>query len=130
MIYCSISDKGKFKSTKTGIIFLGKSRSSSKNSKDNANNYCDFCLGDELENKKTGQKETLVSCADCGRSGNSFSSFNKAMGINFYPTLINVNSPSYHTTINVNSPSYHTTINVNSPLSHVYICQLSFLSQL
>ena len=31
--------------------------------------YCDFCLGDATENKKTGQKEDLVSCADCGRSG-------------------------------------------------------------
>ena len=31
--------------------------------------YCDFCLGDADENKKTGQAEELVSCADCGRSG-------------------------------------------------------------
>jgi len=31
--------------------------------------YCDFCLGDEMENKKTGHKEELVLCADCGRSG-------------------------------------------------------------
>ena len=35
------------------------------------NMYCDFCLGDQLENKKTGQREELVSCADCGRSGSS-----------------------------------------------------------
>uniref|UniRef100_A0A8C4WUW3 D4, zinc and double PHD fingers family 2, like n=1 Tax=Eptatretus burgeri TaxID=7764 RepID=A0A8C4WUW3_EPTBU len=33
------------------------------------NNYCDFCLGGSLENKKTGQPEELVSCSDCGRSG-------------------------------------------------------------
>ncbi|CAE1290987.1 DPF2 [Acanthosepion pharaonis] len=33
------------------------------------NNYCDFCLGDSLENKKTRQPEGLVSCSDCGRSG-------------------------------------------------------------
>lgn len=33
------------------------------------NNYCDFCLGDISENKKTGIQEELVSCADCGRSG-------------------------------------------------------------
>lgn len=33
------------------------------------NNYCDFCLGDVYENKKTGQSEELLSCADCGRSG-------------------------------------------------------------
>lgn len=31
--------------------------------------YCDFCLGDATENKKSGQAEELVSCADCGRSG-------------------------------------------------------------
>jgi len=33
------------------------------------NKYCDFCLGDADENKKTGLPEELVSCADCGRSG-------------------------------------------------------------
>ncbi|KAJ8924827.1 hypothetical protein NQ315_000981 [Exocentrus adspersus] len=31
--------------------------------------YCDFCLGDARENKKTGSQEELVSCSDCGRSG-------------------------------------------------------------
>lgn len=31
--------------------------------------YCDFCLGDAKENKKTNQAEDLVSCSDCGRSG-------------------------------------------------------------
>ena len=31
--------------------------------------YCDFCLGDVAENKKTGRPEELVSCAECGRSG-------------------------------------------------------------
>ncbi|XP_057380388.1 zinc finger protein ubi-d4-like isoform X2 [Daphnia carinata] len=31
--------------------------------------YCDFCLGDATENKKSGHPEELVSCADCGRSG-------------------------------------------------------------
>ncbi|KAJ8970618.1 hypothetical protein NQ314_001153 [Rhamnusium bicolor] len=31
--------------------------------------YCDFCLGDARENKKTGGQEELVSCSDCGRSG-------------------------------------------------------------
>ncbi|XP_070578974.1 zinc finger protein ubi-d4-like [Ptychodera flava] len=34
-----------------------------------ANNYCDFCLGDATENKKTGHSEELISCSDCGRSG-------------------------------------------------------------
>ncbi|XP_012529787.1 zinc finger protein DPF3 isoform X2 [Monomorium pharaonis] len=31
--------------------------------------YCDFCLGDAQQNKKTGGSEELVSCSDCGRSG-------------------------------------------------------------
>ena len=31
--------------------------------------YCDFCLGDSTENKKTNEPEELVSCAECGRSG-------------------------------------------------------------
>ena len=31
-------------------------------------NYCDFCLGDTAENKKTKSAESLVSCSDCGRS--------------------------------------------------------------
>lgn len=30
--------------------------------------YCDFCLGDTGENKKTKSAESLVSCSDCGRS--------------------------------------------------------------
>uniref|UniRef100_A0A3Q4BJ11 Zinc finger protein DPF3 n=1 Tax=Mola mola TaxID=94237 RepID=A0A3Q4BJ11_MOLML len=33
------------------------------------NDYCDFCLGDQESNRKTGQAEELVSCSDCGRSG-------------------------------------------------------------
>ncbi|XP_046676529.1 zinc finger protein ubi-d4 isoform X4 [Homalodisca vitripennis] len=33
------------------------------------NPYCDFCLGDAVINKKSGQPEELVSCSDCGRSG-------------------------------------------------------------
>lgn len=35
------------------------------------NDYCDFCLGDQGSNRKTGQAEELVSCSDCGRSGES-----------------------------------------------------------
>ncbi|KAL1485315.1 hypothetical protein MTO96_032032 [Rhipicephalus appendiculatus] len=34
----------------------------------NPSPYCDFCLGDNGENKKTRQPEELVSCSDCGRS--------------------------------------------------------------
>lgn len=34
--------------------------------------YCDFCLGDAVTNKKSGQPEELVSCSDCGRSGNTY----------------------------------------------------------
>jgi len=40
-----------------------------KVTKKTKNDYCDFCLGDADENKKTGESEELVSCADCGRSG-------------------------------------------------------------
>ncbi|OQR74393.1 zinc finger protein-like, partial [Tropilaelaps mercedesae] len=36
---------------------------------DRRQNYCDFCLGSESENKKTNKPEEMVSCADCGRSG-------------------------------------------------------------
>lgn len=35
----------------------------------NPSPYCDFCLGDTKENKKTMMPEELVSCSDCGRSG-------------------------------------------------------------
>jgi len=31
--------------------------------------YCDFCLGDRETNKKTGEPEELIGCAECGRSG-------------------------------------------------------------
>jgi len=34
-----------------------------------ASQYCDFCLGNTDENKKSGTSEELISCADCGRSG-------------------------------------------------------------
>ena len=47
---------------------LGR-RGRGESDKRDVSHYCDFCLGDELENKKTGQKEELVSCGDCGRSG-------------------------------------------------------------
>ena len=33
------------------------------------NPYCDFCLGDDGVNRKSGKMERMVSCADCGRSG-------------------------------------------------------------
>lgn len=50
--------------------------------------YCDFCLGDENENKKTGLREEMVSCADCGRSGHpsclQFSS-NMIISVKKYP---------------------------------------------
>lgn len=40
-----------------------------RRNKANPSPYCDFCLGDASENKKSGAPEVLVSCADCGRSG-------------------------------------------------------------
>jgi len=42
--------------------------------------YCDFCLGDAQENKKTGQSEELVSCSDCGRSGRATTEPNRGWG--------------------------------------------------
>uniref|UniRef100_Q6DJ77 D4, zinc and double PHD fingers family 2 n=1 Tax=Xenopus tropicalis TaxID=8364 RepID=Q6DJ77_XENTR len=50
------------------LAIIKKPPSTSSSSK-SGSKYCDFCLGDELENKKTGSKEEMVSCADCGRSG-------------------------------------------------------------
>ncbi|XP_059156540.1 zinc finger protein ubi-d4-like isoform X2 [Physella acuta] len=49
--------------------FKKASKSSANGAKVSANNYCDFCLGDAAENKKTKVAEELVSCSDCGRSG-------------------------------------------------------------
>ncbi|KAF4520767.1 hypothetical protein B566_EDAN011418, partial [Ephemera danica] len=42
--------------------------------------YCDFCLGDATQNKKTGQSEELVSCSDCGRSGKHTTNNNTSGG--------------------------------------------------
>merc|ERR1719273_2308029 len=44
------------------IIVDGKERAA-------PSGYCDFCLGDQNENKKTQRPEEMVSCAECGRSG-------------------------------------------------------------
>ncbi|XP_075586394.1 LOW QUALITY PROTEIN: zinc finger protein ubi-d4 [Dermatophagoides farinae] len=44
-------------------------------------NYCDFCLGDSNENKKTQEAEDLVSCSDCGRSAHPSC-------LQFTPTMI------------------------------------------
>ena len=35
------------------------------------NSYCDFCLGDASNNKKTNKPEELIACTDCGRAGNN-----------------------------------------------------------
>ena len=50
---------------------LAKRNNKTMSGKDRAPSlgYCDFCLGDAAENKKTSQPEELVSCAECGRSG-------------------------------------------------------------
>ncbi|XP_064485045.1 zinc finger protein ubi-d4 A-like isoform X2 [Ornithodoros turicata] len=50
-----------------GIIDT-QGRSASGKPLANPSPYCDFCLGDNGENKKTRQPEELVSCSDCGRS--------------------------------------------------------------
>lgn len=43
--------------------------------------YCDFCLGDAKENRKTQKPEELVSCSDCDRSGHPSC-------LNFTPNII------------------------------------------
>ncbi|KAH8859596.1 Zinc finger protein neuro-d4 [Schistosoma japonicum] len=37
------------------------------NNTDSSEHTCDFCLGDESLNKKTGQSEDMLRCSDCGR---------------------------------------------------------------
>lgn len=52
------------------VYLVEKSGRSGMDKRDiSANNYCDFCLGDSEENKKSNQPEELVSCSDCSRSG-------------------------------------------------------------
>ena len=53
------------------ISAAAAAKASNSGSSGSATKYCDFCLGDELENKKTGSREEMVSCADCGRCGKS-----------------------------------------------------------
>ena len=63
-----------FASTSTSTsaaVSNSSSTTSAVDPKISANNYCDFCLGDSAENKKTRQAEELVSCSDCGRAGRS-----------------------------------------------------------
>lgn len=57
--------------TLSSILGSPSKPSVDRNEKPRANpsTYCDFCLGDAKENKKTGTSEELVSCSDCGRSG-------------------------------------------------------------
>jgi zinc finger protein ubi-d4 len=47
---------------------FGGNRPPGKGSVHAPQDYCDFCLGDSGENKKTNSAEILVSCSDCGRS--------------------------------------------------------------
>lgn len=49
--------------------------------------YCDFCLGDAGENKKSGSPEELVSCSDCGRSGIRIANFKFVQPITIPSTL-------------------------------------------
>ena len=53
----------------TAASTAGTAAAASSSKTVNTSKYCDFCLGDELENKKTGKCEEMVSCADCGRCG-------------------------------------------------------------
>lgn len=45
------------------------SKAGNERNKATPSTYCDFCLGDSRENRKTNIAEDLVSCSDCGRSG-------------------------------------------------------------
>jgi hypothetical protein len=56
------------------LQFTGKT-----DGKSGPNTYCDFCLGDEFENKKTSEPEELVSCSDCGHSGRYFAAVNSIL---------------------------------------------------
>jgi len=49
--------------------------------------YCDFCLGDLDNNKKTGTREQLIVCSECGRSGHPTC-------LQFTPSMV-VNVKSY-----------------------------------
>lgn len=59
----------------------GNSRASNSDNNNDNSLYCDFCLGDAKENKKTQKPEELVSCSDCGRSGHPTC-------LNFTPNII------------------------------------------
>ncbi|XP_055839721.1 zinc finger protein ubi-d4 B isoform X2 [Episyrphus balteatus] len=57
-------------STGTGAGAVGASKMrTERDTTAHPSPYCDFCLGDARENKKTNLPEELVSCSDCGRSG-------------------------------------------------------------
>lgn len=56
-------------STSGGAIMSSSSGFRNEKPRATPSPYCDFCLGDTKENKKTGVPEELVSCSDCGRSG-------------------------------------------------------------
>lgn len=59
-----ISILGKHSNRRFFIILDQKS----KDGRATPNKYCDFCLGDSEENRKTKSAERMVSCSDCGRS--------------------------------------------------------------
>jgi hypothetical protein len=71
-ILISIATAKRAVATAASISAAAAAKATNGNGNGNGNpatKYCDFCLGDELENKKTGSREEMVSCADCGRCG-------------------------------------------------------------
>lgn len=60
--------KSSFARIKTHKILFILSDQKSKDERAPPNKYCDFCLGDSEENRKTKSAEKMVSCSDCGRS--------------------------------------------------------------
>lgn len=79
------------------------------------NDYCDFCLGDQDSNRKTGQAEELVSCSDCGRSGeNQHLLIDSVRPSHFLWALKGPHSPSGPTLTPVSPSSLHRPPNVSA----------------
>lgn len=78
--------------------------------------YCDFCLGDASENKKTLQAEELVSCSDCGRSGENelITPSTEFINLLVFITAVMVCSLKFVMTVLTNLPfSFKCDININ-----------------
>ena len=68
----------------------GVAQDKPKGGKPENSKFCDFCLGDSTLNKKTGKPEEMVSCSECGRSGNIIKVFSNLV----FPASANCLVPS------------------------------------